>query len=154
SHGNLNATDVRAKRLIEIPNVIGDHATTLRPIEVTIAGEDPLRIPGQYVVVAVLLEEDNSDDEGIENGHQAVRELIELEANDFISGLDGVEIREAAQERVDNLGGDLRVHAEAIVLERFTTLTGTIRDKAKSAVTLEILAEHTPGFFWELIDAD
>jgi hypothetical protein len=154
SHGNLSATGVKANRRITIPNAVGDHTTTLRPIEVTIPGEDLLRIPGQYVIVTVLLEEDNSDDDGIENGHQAVRELIELEANDFINGLDGLEVRTAALSRQADLGGALLVHAQAIVIERFDALAGTIRGKAKSAVTLEILAEHTPGFFWELIDAD
>jgi hypothetical protein len=154
SHGNLGATGVQANRRIEIPDAVGDHATTLRPIEVTIPGGDPLRVPGQYVVVAVLLEEDNSDDDGIENGHQAVRQLIELDANDFINGLNGVQIVTEAQQRVNDLGGDLRGHAQAIVIERFDALAGTIRGSAKSAVTLEILAEHTPGAFWELLDAD
>lgn len=154
SHGNLNVADIGANRRIDIPNAIGDHTTTLRPIEVAIPGQAPLRIPGQYVAVAVLLEEDNSDSDGIENGHQAVRQLIELEANDFISGLDGLELRAAAQERVNTLGGDLNGHIQAIVLECFTQLTDTVRSKAKSAVELEILAEHTPGFFWELFDQD
>lgn len=154
SHGNLGATGVNANRRIAIPDQIGDHATTLRPIEVTIPGQDTLRIPGQYVVVAVLLEEDNSDDEGIENGHQSVRQLIELEANDFIGNLSGTEIRDAAQQRLNERGGQLRDHIEGIVLERFDALAGTIRGKARSAVTLELLAEHTPGFFWEGIDAD
>jgi hypothetical protein len=153
SHGNLGATGVKGGRRIPIPDAIGNHATTLRPIVVNL-GTQTLRIPGQYIVVAVLLEEDNSDSDGIENGHQAVRLLIELEVNDFINNLSGTEIRAAAEERAQQSGGDVLGHAQAIVIERFDQLAGTIRGKAKSAVTLEILVEHTPGFFWELVDAD
>jgi hypothetical protein len=154
SHGNLGATGVKAGRSIVIPDLIGDHVTTLRPIEVQVPGEDTLRVPAQYVVVAVLMEEDDSDSDGIENGHQAVRQLIELEVNDFFSGLSGTEIRAEAAQRQRDRGGDVNGHAQAIVLERFDALSNTVRGRAKSAVEVEILAEHTPGFFWEVIDAD
>lgn len=153
SHGNLGATGVRAGRRIPIPPVIGSHATSLRPIEIAFPGET-LRIPGQYVVAVILLEEDNSDSDGIENGHQSVRELIELSVNEFVGGLDGGAIFARAAQRKAEQGGEVRDHAQAIVLEDFDALTASIRDRASSAVELEILLEHTPGFFWELFDQD
>jgi hypothetical protein len=153
SHGNLGATGVRAGRRIPIPPAIGGHAASLRPIEIAVPIVGTLRVPGQYIVAVILLEEDNSDSDGIENGHQAVRDLIELSVNEFIGGLDANEIFARAQERAPN-PADVPAQAVAVVLERFDALTASIRDRASSAVELEVLAEHTPGFFWELFDQD
>lgn len=153
SHGNLNATGVKTTRRIPIPPHIGGHLTTLRPIGITFAGHN-FFVPGQFLAVAVLLEEDASPDDGIENGHQSLRSYIEERVNLFIGSLSLTEIFAEANGRVTASGGVLADHAANIVNERFDALIQEIRDDAETVIELDILAAHTPGAFWEFLDAD
>jgi hypothetical protein len=153
SQGNLGATGVKSQRSIPVPTHIGSHLTRLRPISITFASQR-FFVPGQFVAVAVVLEEDNSPSDGIENGHQSLRLLIEQRVNDFVSAQDLAEIFSLGNERVQEFGGALQDHIGNIVNERFDALIQEIRDNAKSVITLELLDAHTLGAIWEFLDAD
>jgi hypothetical protein len=159
SHGNLGAKGIIAGRHISIPPQVASYSTRLRAIPFTVPTDDApheetVYVPGQVVAVVVLMEEDASPDGGIEAGHQSLRSYIETQINEFIGGLNLVEIYSEGKQRRKDLGGELRDHMAAIVKERFQSLIGDIRDNAESVITLEVLGAHAPGAIWEFLDAD
>lgn len=136
SHGNLNATGVSSQRSIPIPPHIGAHATTLRPIWITHLGQT-IAVPGQFIAVAAILEEDASPDSGIENGHQNLRAWVEQRVNEFISSIDIGEVVAAGPDPA------------ATVNQRFQALIDEVKSSSRQIVVLEVMAAHAPGAIWE-----
>jgi hypothetical protein len=82
SHGNLGGsinTDVTR----HIPPAVGRFNTTLQPIELNAFGRT-LEVPGQLGLIAILLEENSTSDEGAEAAHQAINDLVKIELEEAV----------------------------------------------------------------------
>jgi hypothetical protein len=76
--------------------------------------------------VAVLMEEDDSPDDGIEHGHQSLRAYIERRVNDFVVTLNLALIKAEAENRQAELGGDLLSRMVKVVNKKLDDLVNDI----------------------------
>lgn len=86
SHGSIGGSmGIGTTRTI--PAAVGTINTTLQPILITAAGHQ-VEVPGQLALVAILLEEDMTSDEGAEAAHAKINEMIRVELNEAIADID------------------------------------------------------------------
>ncbi len=72
NHGNLGDTDVDDDDTVDIPAIIGEYHTVLRPIPLTTPLFGITEVGGMIGCVVVLMEEDNTGDDAITRGHEAL----------------------------------------------------------------------------------
>lgn len=82
SHGNLGG-GMGSGDSRDVPASVGTWETELEPIVVDVLFEE-VELPGIVGMVSVLLEEDNVSDDGAEEGHQTLNELVEQELDALI----------------------------------------------------------------------
>lgn len=86
SHGNIGGPmGIGANRTL--PAQVGHVDTTLQPIVITAAGHQ-VEVPGQLALVAILLEEDMTSDEGAEAAHAKINDLIRVELSEAVADID------------------------------------------------------------------
>lgn len=86
SHGSLGGP-VGIGENRTVPAAVGHHDTTLEPIVITAAGHR-VEVPGRLVLVAILLEDDMTSDEGAEAAHAKVVDLLRTELTEAVADLD------------------------------------------------------------------
>lgn len=70
-----------------LPAEVGHFDTTLQPIVITAAGHQ-IEVPGQLALIAILLEEDMTSDEGANAAHAKINDLIRVELSEAIADID------------------------------------------------------------------
>jgi|GEM_PF-6529039 hypothetical protein len=104
SHGNLGSS-ISTGALLRIPAQAGRWQTTLQPILIN----DPrngttVEVPGVIGVLAILMEENDTPDEDVEAGHQAIDNLVKSQLQQFIDGIDLVAIAAQVQAAMTGQG--------------------------------------------------
>jgi len=114
SHGNL-PDDVDAGDTFNIPSVLGQWKTTLRPIPTPLAGK---KVGGLIGFLAILLEEDSTSDHDISVGHAALNAAVQ-------KGIDGI---------IKTLG----ISKQDVSDEEIAQLQTTIQNKVEKAIADEV----------------
>lgn len=86
SHGNLGGP-IGSGANRTIPAAVGHIDTMLQPIVITAAGHT-VEIPGQLALIAILLEENMTSDEGAEAAHAKINDLLRVELSEVIADID------------------------------------------------------------------
>lgn len=98
SHGNLGSS-ISTGAMLNIPPAVGQWDTTLQPILITNPSTGTtVEVPGVIGVLAILMEENDTPDEDVEAGHQAINNLVTSQLQQFISGIDLVAVGAQVQE--------------------------------------------------------
>ena len=106
SHGNLGSS-VSSGATLNIPPAVGAWETTLQPILITNpATGNTVEVPGIIGVLAILMEENDTPDEDVEAGHQAINNLIQSQLQQFVSGIDLVAVGAQVQAAMSGMGLD------------------------------------------------
>jgi len=82
-HGNLEPAECGPGATPHIPSNVGVHQTKLRPIRLQVLGQK-IMVPGRLLSFCVLMEEDATADSTILKAHEALRDFLEQQWNDFI----------------------------------------------------------------------
>src|SRR2546423_270255 len=87
NHGDLGTTDVGAGDDVVIPGVLGAFETTLVPIPLRQPILGVKEIGGMVGCIAILMEQDNTPDDAIAKGHEALDGAIRTQLNQLIPTL-------------------------------------------------------------------
>jgi hypothetical protein len=157
SHGNLGVSNVGPGSVINIPAALGTNATTIRPIRLNLHGET-IFIPGRFIAVVILLEEDAAPPTQVmNNAHQKIVNMIHTSITDFFAGLDLDQIATEVRNDMSSNDRTLQNSANTIFMRRITGLINTIRGRARREVQTEVMDWYTsgfpfgPGFVWKTI---
>lgn len=140
SHGDLGVEDVEGQQRIPIPPERGVYRTELHPIRLSLLGRT-VWAPGRVIAFVVLMEEDDSRDGPIEQGHLAVADYFQREINRIIGDLDMSDLIREANVRLVATGGSLDDHVVAIVVERLSALIDQGEGTAGDLVTDQVVSE-------------
>lgn len=72
NHGNLGTSDVDEGDNVNIPAIIGEYRTVLKPIPLTVPFGTVSEVGGMIGCIVVLMEEDNTSDSAIARGHESL----------------------------------------------------------------------------------
>lgn len=83
NHGDL-PDDVDAGDVVSIPSSLGKFSTTMAPIPTPLAG---VTVGGMCGAIAIVMEEDSTPDDAIEEGHKALNKTLQEELDALIPTL-------------------------------------------------------------------
>lgn len=152
SHGTIARMKSRVTR--QIPDHVGYWRTSLKPIALTDGTGNTTSVPGAVGFAAVLLEENNVPASAAEAGHAALNAFAATTVEQFVTGLNLVELNTAVDGRVAD--GEKREEAlENEFKNRFAGLAKTIEDGASDVVSKAIRnAMDIAESVWAVIDKD
>jgi hypothetical protein len=153
SHGNIGGSILRGTR--NLPDSIGRWNTSLRPIPISVLGEELTQIPGVILCAAVLMEENLTPNSAVEAAHQSTITLIKNTLNNTIAslGLAGFAADTVAESV--NVGITLPVAATRVLERRLKPIQDlfTVAAPANAAVTI-LQNLNIAGFIGTAIDRD
>lgn len=76
SHGNLGTSDVDEGDTINVPAIIGEYRTVLKPIPLTVPVLGKTEVGGIIGCIVVLMEEDNTSDSDAARGHERLDSAV------------------------------------------------------------------------------
>jgi hypothetical protein len=132
----------------------------LKPIPISIAGQQLTTIPGTVLVAAVLMEENLTPNSAIEAAHQSLINLIKSTANTTIAslGLAGIAADAVAQVATDAAGGvttSLATAAQRVLGRRLKPIQDLFTVAVPANATVTILQNlDLGGFLGTAIDRD
>ncbi len=86
SHGSIGGPmGIGTER--QLPPAVSRFDTTLQPIVLQVAGQT-LEVPGAVGMLTILLEEDNTSDEGADAAHDAINQLVKIELEEAVADID------------------------------------------------------------------
>jgi hypothetical protein len=152
SHGNLGG-GIHTGETRQIPPAVGSFRTTLQPIKISV-GPRSVDVPGQLGMLAILLEENSTSDEGAEAAHRAINDLVRTELQEALDGINLVAIATEALPAI-NAGTD----PVAAVLPIFKAKMKLVSDRIErfaSSVAIAAIVQHMsgPGALIEGLDPD
>lgn len=158
SHGNIGGSILYGAK--HIPATVGTWQSSLKPIPISVAGQQLTTIPGTVVVAAVLMEENMTPNSPVEAGHQSVINLIKETADNAIAslGLAGLAADAVAEVAIDESNGvttSLAVGAQRVLARRLKPIQDlfTVAAPANAAVTI-LQNLNLGGFIGSAIDSD
>ena len=139
SHGNLGSTADVDQTLI-IPPPVGTWTTNLQPISLVLPSGQTILLPGQIGVIALLMEENDTPNDAVEAGHQALNKLVQTQLQQFIDGLDTGAIGALISEITGPSPSMAALTAAAIQVfnQLFTPVKNNIMQFAPSAIEAAI----------------
>lgn len=87
NHGNLGTTDVDEGDDVAIPAIIGEYHTTMRPIPLTTPFGPVTEVGGMLGCVVVLMEEDFTNSDAIQRGHEALDSSVRDRLAELVGSL-------------------------------------------------------------------
>jgi catechol 2,3-dioxygenase-like lactoylglutathione lyase family enzyme len=112
SHGNLPG-DVDAGDTFNVPSVLGQWKTTLRPIPTPLAGKT---VGGLVGCLAILLEEDSTSDHDINVGHAALNAAVQTGIDKLIKTL-GISKQDVSDEEIAQLQATIQAKVEKAIAD-------------------------------------
>jgi len=158
SHGNIGGSIEHGTR--KIPANIGTWESSLKPIPISVAGQQLTAIPGTVLVAAVLMEENLTPNSAVEAAHQSVINLIKNTANSTIAslGLAGIAadaVVEVATDAANGITTSLEIAAQRILTRRLKPIRDLFTIAAPANATVTILQNlDLGGFLGTAIDRD
>jgi hypothetical protein len=152
SHGNLGG-GINTGQTKQIPRAVGRFDTTLQPIVISIFGRT-VEVPGQIGMLAVLLEENATSDEGAEAAHQAINDLVRVELEEGVADLNVVAIAAEAEPAVT--AGTDPVEAVMPILRAKMDRVANRIQRVATDVAIATIVRHLsgPGAIVEGLDPD
>ena len=152
SHGSIGGSmGIGTTR--RIPDAVGHLATTLQPIVLS-AGGRSVEVPGHVGLIAVLLEEDSTSDDGAEAAPQAINTLVRTELDEAVAQINMVGLAAEVQAAVAG-GAPVEDAARGIFMKRVELVVARIRRVAQSvAVTAIVEKLSFPAAIVEAADPD
>ncbi len=86
SHGNIGG-GINSGQTRTIPANVGTWVTSLQPIPISVAGETLTEIPGTILCCAVLMEENLTPDDAMEDAHQALNNLVQTTVDETLASI-------------------------------------------------------------------
>lgn len=114
NHGDLGDTNVGSGDDVAITSALGVFQTTLRPIPLRVPIGDVTEVGGVIGCVAILMEQDNTPDDAIAKGHQALDAAIRTQLDALIPSL-GVTHPEPSQMEIDDIASKVSAAVEDAV---------------------------------------
>lgn len=158
SHGNIGGSILGGTR--RIPSTVGVWNTSLRPIPISVAGQQLTTIPGTILCCAVLMEENLTPNSAIEAAHQSLIELVKTTVASTIAslglaGLAADAITEVATAAQQGTNMTLTTAAQRVLQRRLKPIQDlfTVAAPANTAVTL-LQNLELDGLIGTAIDAD
>lgn len=90
NHGNLPNHDVDPGENVPIPAVIGEFNTRLRPIPLIVPISDVTEVGGAVGVITVLMEQDNTSNSDVAEGHRVLDRAVRDALNTLIPTLNAL----------------------------------------------------------------
>jgi hypothetical protein len=87
NHGNLGTTDVDEGDDVAIPAVIGEYHTTMKPIPLTTPLGSISEVGGMIGCLVVLMEEDFTNPDAIQRGHEALDSNVRDKLAELVGSL-------------------------------------------------------------------
>lgn len=153
SHGNIGGSILRGTR--HLPDAVGKWNTSLRPIPISVAGQQLTQIPGTILCAAVLMEENLTPNSAVEAAHQSTINLIKNTLNSTIASLGLAGLAADAVAEVATAGGTLQGAATRVLQRRLKPIQDlfTVAAPANAAVTI-LQNLNIGGFIGTAIDSD
>ena len=157
-HGNIGGSIVRGTR--RIPAEVGRWETSLKPIPISVAGQQLTTIPGTIIVAAVLMEENLTPNSAVAAAHASLKTLITNTVNSTIAslGLAGLAADAVAEVAIDAGNGvttSLATAAQRVLQRRLKPIQDLFTVAASDDVVVTILRKlNIGGFIGTAIDAD
>ena len=159
SHGNIGGS-IADGQTRNIPAEVGTWETSLKPIPISVAGQQLTTIPGVILCCAVLLEENLTPDDAVEAGHQALNDLVKTTVANTIAslGLAGVAADAAAEVALAASQGQtvtLAAAAQDVLKKRLKPIQDLFTVAAPGDLVTTILGNlNLAGYLGTAIDRD
>ena len=160
SHGNLGSS-ISTGATLRIPAGVGTWKTTIAPITLSLPNLGDYQVPPVAGLVAVLMEENDTPNEDIEVGHQALNTYVQNTINAFIAGIDLGAIAGQVQEILvgnSSLAGDpvatqaaAQAAVESIFSSQMATVQSTLQATAQAVTFFAIF--QSLGLGGEILSA-
>jgi len=137
--GDLNAHGVQSGRSIPIPAELGTWANTLRPIEIDILGKR-LFAPGTVIVFAIAVAEEGLPHHITSKVFREVVPFVRNIVNDFINGIDLLEVQQSAAAAGQSLQVFLRGRINKFAEDLKHTVHDHVRDEFEQAILSELFS--------------
>jgi hypothetical protein len=158
SHGNIGGSILRGTR--RLPNEIGRWETSIKPIPISVAGQQLTSIPGTILCCAVLMEENLTPNSAVEAAHTSLIQLVQKTiestlASLGLAGLAADAVAEVASEASKGITITLAVAANRVLQRRLKPIQDLFTLAAPANTALTILKNlKIDGFIGTAIDAD
>ncbi len=159
SHGNIGGS-MGSGQTRNIPAAVGTWETSLKPIPISVAGQQLTQIPGVILCCAVLMEENLTPDSAVEAAHQSLNNLVKTTVANTIAslGLAGLAADTAAEVALQASQGNiitLATAAQRILNRRLKPIQDLFTVAAPGNMVVTILQNlNLGGFLGTAIDAD
>ncbi len=136
SHRNITGGDgVGDGDVIQVPPSVGQFSFPVRPIELDLFGRE-VSVAPMVATIAVLMEEDNTTDDGAEAAHRAFNQLVTATLDDFVESLSIREAFVAALQEgpapldmlIDRSAAHLRAQLLDVQEQLMAEATSTVKD--------------------------
>jgi len=152
SHGSIGGpVGIGANR--RIPAAVGRVATTVQPILLSAAGQT-VEVPGHVGLLAILLEEDSTSDEGAEAAHQAINALVRTELDEAVADINMIGLAAEVHAAVAS-GASVQDAARSVFMATVQRVVARIRRVAESVAVNAIVKKLSfPAAIVEAADPD
>jgi hypothetical protein len=158
NHGNIGGSILRGTR--RLPPEVGRWETSLKPIPISVAGQQLTSIPGTILCCAVLMEENLTPNSAIEAAHQSLIQLVQTTISNTLAslGLAGLAADAVAEVATEAGRGNtitLAVAANRVLQRRLKPIQDlfTLAAPANTAITI-LKNLKIDGLIGSAIDAD
>lgn len=100
SHGNLGTSDVDEGDNVNVPAIIGEYRTIMKPIPLTTPAFGRTEVGGMIGCIAVLMEEDNTSDSDAARGHERLDSAVRDQLTQLLGTL-GITKPEPSEEDIN-----------------------------------------------------
>jgi hypothetical protein len=159
SHGNIGGS-IGSGQTRNIPAAVGRWQTSLKPVPISVAGQQLTTIPGVILCCAALMEENLTPNSAVEAGHQSLNNLVKTTVANTIAsmGLVGLAADSAAEVALQASQGNtitLATAAQRTLNRRLTPIQDLFMVAAPGNLVVTILQNlNLGGFLGTAIDAD
>jgi hypothetical protein len=153
SHGNIGGSILRGTR--NLPASVGQWTTSMRPIPISVAGQELTRIPGTILCAGVLLEENLTPNSAMEAARRSTIDLITNTITTTLAslGLAGLAADTAAEMALT--GANVTTAARTVLDRRLKPIQDLFTVAAPASAAVTILQNlDAGGFLGSAIDRD
>jgi hypothetical protein len=138
NHGNLGTSDVDEGDTINVPAIIGEYRTVLKPIPLTVPVLGRTEVGGMIGCIVVLMEEDNTSDSDAARGHERLDSAVRDQLTSLLGTL-GITNPEPSDEDInamsDRIGNAVKsAIADGVGVVEWLVGFGNMDDRVGSAV--------------------
>lgn len=138
NHGNLGTSDVDEGDTINVPAIIGEYRTILKPIPLTVPVLGRTEVGGIIGCIVVLMEEDNTSDSDAARGHERLDSAVRDQLTSLLGTL-GITKPEPTEEDIsamsDRIGSAVKsAIQDGVGVVEWLVGFGNMDDQVGSAV--------------------